>query len=122
VLLDVLFAQYVPCELGVVLIHELRVLSQTSLHVNLGAVIVQYVLNALLVLQSDVALMQFVLGNALHVTLNALLNGFPSLMLQLYQHLNNDELMQAFHLMALLLHLYVLLFAQLCDAPLELLL
>jgi hypothetical protein len=39
----------------------------------------------------------------------------------MYQHLNNDELM-AYQSQALLLHLYVLLFAQLCDAPLELLL
>jgi hypothetical protein len=121
-LLDVLFAQYVLCELHVVLTRELRVLSQTSWHVNLDAVIVQYVLNALLVLQLDAALMQFVPGNALRVTLNALLNGFPSLMLPLYQHLNSDELMQACQSLALLLHLYVLLFAQLCDAPLELIL
>jgi hypothetical protein len=64
--------------------------------VNLDAVIAQYVLNALLVLQLDVALMLFVLGNALRVTLNARLSELPSLMLQMYQHLNNDELMQAF--------------------------
>jgi hypothetical protein len=68
------------------------------------------VLNAPPALQSDVALMQFVLGNALRATLNALLSELPSLMLQMYQHLNNDELTQA-----LRLHLYVLLFAQLCD-------
>jgi hypothetical protein len=85
--------------------------------VNLDAVIVQYVLNALLVLQLDVALMLFVLGNALRATLNARLSEFLSLMLQMYQHLNNDELMQAFQLMVLLLHLYVLLFAQWCDVP-----
>jgi hypothetical protein len=100
----------------VVLIRELRVLSQTSWHVNLDAVIVRYGLNALPVLQLDAALMQFVLGNALRATLNALLNGFPSLMLQLYQHLNNDELMQASQLLVALLHLCVLLFAQLYDA------
>jgi hypothetical protein len=64
--------------------------------VNLGVVIVQYVLNALLVLQLDVALKQFVLGNALRATLNDLLSEFPSLMLQMYQHLNNDELTQAY--------------------------
>jgi hypothetical protein len=83
-----------------VLIRELRVLSQTSLHVNLDAVIAQYVLNALLVLQLDVALMQFVPGNALRATLNALLNESPSLMLLLYQHLNSDELKLAFLLKA----------------------
>jgi hypothetical protein len=92
--LGVLFA------LHVVLIRELRVLSQTSLHVNLDAVIVQYVLNALQVLQLDVALMLFVLGNALRATLNDQLSELPSLKLQLYQHLNNDELMKACQLMA----------------------
>jgi hypothetical protein len=40
--------------------------------------------------------MQFVLGNALRATLNDLLSELPSLMLQMYQHLNNDELMQAY--------------------------
>jgi hypothetical protein len=83
-----------------VLIRELRVLSQTSLHENLDAVIVQYVLNALLVLQLDVALMLFVLGNALRATLNARLSEFLSLMLQMYQHLNNDELTLALNLPA----------------------
>jgi hypothetical protein len=115
--LGVLCARYVLCELHVVLIRGLRALSQTSLHVNLGAVIFQYALNALLVLQLDVALMQFVLGNALRATLNDLLSELPSLMLQMYQHLNNDELMQAYLSAALLLHLCVLPFAQLCDEP-----
>jgi hypothetical protein len=115
-MLDALFAQYVPDELHVVLIRELRAPSQTSLHVNLDAVIVQYVPNALLVLQLDVALTLFVLGNALRATLNAQLNEFLSLMLQLYQHLNSDELKQACQRLALQPRLYVLLFAQLCDA------
>jgi hypothetical protein len=85
--------------------------------VNLDAVIVQYVLNALQVLQLDVALMLFVLGNALRATLNARLSEFPSLMLQMYQHLNNDESMQACQSLALQPRPCVLLFAQLCDVP-----
>jgi hypothetical protein len=38
-------------------------------------------------------------------------------MLLMYQHLNNDELTQAYLLKAWLLHLYVLPFAQSCDVP-----
>ena len=65
--------------------------------------------------QSDVALMRFVLGNALRVTLNVRLSELPFLMLLLDQHLNNDELM-AYLSQALLLHLYALLFVQSYDA------
>jgi hypothetical protein len=43
-------------------------------------------------------------------------------MLLLYQHLNSDELMQACQSLALQPRPCVLLFAQLCDAPLELIL
>ena len=67
---------------------------------NLDVVNFRYVLCAHLVLLLDVALKRFVLGNASRATLNALLSELPSLMLLMYQHLNNDELMQAFHLHA----------------------